>query len=118
MGFISRWPPAPGGATRGTASERGAKKGLDSPARFVTAAGPARRKRNAARQGINGTSHNDASAGLPAAAAPVLLEGGALRGLTSWSKSLGAGSVGSDSISRNFTNISEKDCNRKQRTLG
>lgn len=31
----------------------------------------------------------------------------------SWTKSLGAGRVGFDSISRNFTNISEKDCNNK-----
>lgn len=29
----------------------------------------------------------------------------------SWTNSLGAGRVGLDSISRNFTNISEKDCN-------
>lgn len=43
-------------------------------------------------------------------AAPlVLLEGGAPRGLMSWTGSLGAGSEGVDSISRNFTNISEKD---------
>lgn len=59
-----------------------------------------------------------AAARLPAAELgtplPVPLEGGALRGLMSWTKSLGAGSVGFDSISRNFTNISEKDCNSKR----
>lgn len=43
----------------------------------------------------------------------VLLEGGALRGLMLWTKSLGAGSIGLDSISKNFTNISEKDCKNK-----
>lgn len=41
---------------------------------------------------------------------PVLPKGGALRGLMSWTGSLGAGSDGVDSISKNFTNISEKDC--------
>lgn len=42
MGFISRWPPEVGGATRGTASERGARKGLDSLGLFPTAATPVR----------------------------------------------------------------------------
>lgn len=36
-----------------------------------------------------------------------------LRGLMSWTESLGAGSEGVDSISRNFTNISEKDYNKQ-----
>lgn len=36
-----------------------------------------------------------------------------LRGLMSWTESFGAGSEGVDSISRNFTNISEKDCNNR-----
>lgn len=44
---------------------------------------------------------------------PILLEGGALRGWMLWTKILGAGSIGLDSISRNFTNISEKDCKNK-----
>lgn len=54
---------------------------------------------------------------LPAAvleaALLVLFGGGALRGLMSWTESFGAGSEGVDSISRNFTNISEKDCNNR-----
>lgn len=34
MGFISRWPPGPPEPdSRGTAAERGARKGLDSPGR-------------------------------------------------------------------------------------
>lgn len=47
---------------------------------------------------------------LPADAdVAVFLEGGAFKGLMSWTGSLGAGSDGVDSISRNLTNISEKD---------
>jgi len=43
MGFISRWPPAlpePEPASSGTAAERGARKGLDSPARLPAAGAP------------------------------------------------------------------------------
>ena len=43
MGFISRWPPEPpepDPARSGTAAERGARKGLDSPGRLPTAAAP------------------------------------------------------------------------------
>lgn len=47
------------------------------------------------------------------AALLVLLGGGMLRGLMSWTESFGAGSEGVDSTSRNFTNISEKDCNSR-----
>lgn len=43
----------------------------------------------------------------------VLLGGGTPRVLMSWTDSFGAGSDGFDSISRNFTNISEKDCNNR-----
>lgn len=50
MGFISRWPPELGGATRGTAWERGARKGLASPARFPAAAAPAGRGGKTSRQ--------------------------------------------------------------------
>lgn len=36
MGFISRWPPGPPEPeSRGTAAERGARKGLDSPGRLA-----------------------------------------------------------------------------------
>lgn len=52
-------------------------------------------------------------AAVPEAAPLALLGGGALRGLMSWTGSFGAGSEGVDSISRNFTNISEKDCNNR-----
>lgn len=48
------------------------------------------------------------------AALLILLGGEALRGLMSWNGSFGAGREGVDSISRNFTNISEKDCNKEQ----
>lgn len=40
MGFISRWPPAPAvlpapaGLRRGTAADRGARKGFESPVRL------------------------------------------------------------------------------------
>lgn len=55
---------------------------------------------------------------LPAAvleaALLVLLGGGAPRGLMSRTESFGAGSEGVDSTSRNFTNISEKDCNKRE----
>lgn len=47
MGFINRCPPEPPEpelASRGTAAERGARKGLDSPARLPTAAAPVRRE--------------------------------------------------------------------------
>lgn len=59
MGFISRWPPEVGGATRGTASERGARKGLDSLGLFPTAATPVRTEVKAVRL-ISKKSHNDA----------------------------------------------------------
>lgn len=54
---------------------------------------------------------------LPAAAGAeplVFPGGGALRGLKSWTGSFGAGSEGVDSISKNFTNISEKDWNNRE----
>jgi len=54
---------------------------------------------------------------LPAAAeveALVLPEGGALRGLMSWTRSFGAGNEGVDSISKNLTNISENDCKKQE----
>lgn len=67
--------------------------------------------------GSHGGNRSPGGDCLPAAAleaAPlVLLGGGALRGLMSWTGSFGAGSEGVDSISRNFTNISEKDCNNR-----
>lgn len=42
MGFISRWLPEPLAPkpASGTAAERGAKKGLDSPARLLAATAP------------------------------------------------------------------------------
>lgn len=46
---------------------------------------------------------------------PVLPGGGALRDLMSWTGSLGVGSDGADSTSKNLTNISEKDCSDRRR---
>ena len=43
----------------------------------------------------------------------VLPGGVGFRGLMSWTDSLAGGRAGVDSTSRNFTNISEKDCNTK-----
>lgn len=47
MGFISRWPPGPPElepASRGTAAERGARNGLESPARFRETGAPEKKE--------------------------------------------------------------------------